>query len=302
MINFNKLSRKPRTFNTFTGITIEEFNKLLISFQSALDIYEYETFVKDKKRIRKFGGGRKTRLVSNEDKLMFILIYFKLYPLQEVQGMFFDMSQGRANEWIQRLTKILNKTLGYEKQLPIRKGADLESLLLLYPELNFLLDGTERPIQRPKTKEFQQDYYSGKKKRHTIKNNILTSVKTGKILYLSKTVNGKVHDKRLADEDPPRLLKGSTIGADTGYIGLKIRGTKILMPKKKPKGIDLTETEKELNRALSRVRVGVEHSIRGIKISRICKDTFRNWVVNYEDEVMEVGCGLHNFRVSSRQR
>ena len=137
--------------------------------KSALDIYEYETFVKDKKRKRSFGGGRQERLLNNEDKLLFILMYFKLYPLQEVMGMFFDMSQGRANEWCHRLTKILNKALGYEKQLPSRKGKDLESLLLMYPELNFLLDGTERPIQRPSSEEFQEEYYSGKKKRHTKK-------------------------------------------------------------------------------------------------------------------------------------
>ena len=90
-------------------------------------------------------------------------------------------------------------------------------------------------------------------------------------MYLSKTVNGKVHDKKLADEDPPNLSKGSTMGGDTGFQGLKVLGVKILIPKKKGKGVELTETENELNRALSRVRVGVEHSIRGIKISRICK-------------------------------
>ena len=86
---------------------------------------------------------------------------------------------------------------------------------------------------------------------------------------------------------------------NTRFQGLHILGTKILMPEKKPKGKELTEAQKLLNQALSRVRV--EHSIRGIKISRICKDLYRNWRPNFEDEVMEIGCGLYNFRVSNRQ-
>jgi len=61
-----------------------------------------------------------------EAKLVFILFYFKFYPVQEVQGCLFGMGQAQAWDWIHRLTLILNRALGYEKQLPARKNRDIE--------------------------------------------------------------------------------------------------------------------------------------------------------------------------------
>jgi len=58
----------------------------------------YDNHIKKKTRQRRLGGGRKARLASIEDKLLFILIYFKIYPLQEVMASMFAMSQGRVNE------------------------------------------------------------------------------------------------------------------------------------------------------------------------------------------------------------
>ena len=88
-----------------------------------------------------------------EAKLLFILFYFKFYPVQEVQGYLFGMGQGQAWDWIHRLTKILNQALGYEKQLPARKNRDIEQILAACPGLEFIIDGTERPIRRPKDKK-----------------------------------------------------------------------------------------------------------------------------------------------------
>ncbi|MBI1878069.1 MAG: hypothetical protein HYR94_07555 [Chloroflexi bacterium] len=82
----------------------------------------------------------------------------------------FGIGQPQANEGIHRLTPLLNTALGYEQQLPARQAADLEQVLAQCPELEFIIDGTERPIQRPKDPQRQREPDSGKKKRPTVKN------------------------------------------------------------------------------------------------------------------------------------
>jgi hypothetical protein len=109
-----------------------------------------------------------------------------MYPVQMAQGFFFGMGQPQANEWIHRLTPILNQALGYEMQLPARKAKDIEQVLSECPELEFIIDGTERPIRRPKNKDRQRENYSGKKKRRTRKNNVIRPKSSRKIKGLSR--------------------------------------------------------------------------------------------------------------------
>ena len=98
------------------------------------------------------------------------------------------------------LSPILKQALGYEMQLPARAPKDIQQVLATCPGLEFILDGTERPIRRPQDKDRQRQNYSGKKKRHTRKNNVLSDKRTRKIRGLSPTVEGKCHDKKLADD------------------------------------------------------------------------------------------------------
>ena len=62
----------------------------------------------------------------------------------------------------------------------------------------------------------------------------------------------------------------------------------------------MSVAEKFLNRVFSSVRVVVEHSICGIKRCRIVKEVLRLRRAGISDRVMEIACGLHNLRVSSR--
>jgi hypothetical protein len=236
------------------------------------------------------------------DKLLFILFYYKLYPIQEVQGFFFGFGKAQANEWIQRLTPVVNQALGYELQLPARQPADVEQVLAACPALEFIIDGSERPIQRPKDQERQKQYYSGKKKRHTVKNIVISEKQTKKIRALSATVEGKKHDKALADETDYRFPQGSVLYKDTGFQGYEPPGVKTRQPKKKPRGGELTEAEKAENRVISKERIGVEHSIGGTKVYRIVKDVLRQHLQGFADIVMETTCGLHNFRLDHRQQ
>jgi hypothetical protein len=219
-----------------------------------------------------------------------------------VQGFLFGIGQPQANEWVHRLTGVLNQALGYEQQLPERNPRKLKEVLATCPELEFVIDGTERRIDRPKDKEKRDQHYSGKKKATTVKNNMITERRRGgKVKYLSETVEGKRHDKKLADDEEYEFPEGSKLWKDTGFQGYEPANAIAFQPKKKPRGYELTPEEKERNRELSSERVIVEHHIGGVKRSRIVHDTFRNRKDNYVDIVMETACGLHNFRVTQRQ-
>ena len=298
-MHYAELKDRSRLLQSLTGMNTTEFEALLPSFEAA-----WETFVEDifenKKRKRARGAGRKAELSALEDKLLFILVYFRQYPTQEVQGYLFGIKQAQANEWIHRLTGVLNQALGDELQLPERRPAKLADVLSACPELVFMIDGTERPINRPKDPDDQKTYYSGKKKKHTVKNNVITN-RGGKVLYLSDTYEGKKNDKKIADEEGYHFPPGSKLLKDTGFQGYEPEGVVTLQPKKKPRGGELTPDEKVFNRAVSSIRVGVEHHIGGVKRCQIVAVKFRNRVAHFVDDVMETACGLHNFRVSFRQ-
>lgn len=300
MIQYSKLQRNQTAFRYFTGLTVEEFERLLPPFKSYWDIFVFTHFIKEKRRERKYGGGNTPRLKLIEDKLLFILSYFRHYPLHIVASLLFELDMANVNRWIHRLTPLLQQTLGYELVLPKRDQKSLQEMLSECPDLkDHIIDGTERRIKRPKDKEKQRKTYSGKKKMNTVKNIILSDGKN-RINFLSSTVEGKKHDKKIAEEINFHLPRDSTVLGDLGFLGLLLLGAKLAIPCKKKRGIPLTDTQKQQNRTFSSLRVKTEHAIRGIKISRIVSDTYRNYRQNFEDTVMEIACGLHNFRIKMR--
>src|SRR5271157_2219425 len=222
-----------------TGLTVEGFMALLPAFEVA-----YETdlarrdALRNSPRQRNRGAGQKGALPALADKLVFILFYFRIYPVQMAQGFFFGMGQPQANDWIHRLSPVLRAALGYDVQLPARTPKDIKAVLEACPGLEFILDGTERPIRRPQDQARQKANYSGKKKHHTRKNNVITAKATGKIKGLSPTVEGKRHDKKLADEQDGAFPVGSKLWKDTGFQGYEPKNVKTFQPTKKPKGRD----------------------------------------------------------------
>jgi DDE superfamily endonuclease/Helix-turn-helix of DDE superfamily endonuclease len=298
MIQFEHLKKQPQMLSCLTGLNLTAFSELLPAFSAA---YEADVAQRDQQgarpRQRGRGAGQKGALPRIEDKLVFILFYFRMYPVQMAQGFFFGMGQPQANAWIQRLSPILKQALGDEVQLPAREAQPIEPVLAACPGLEFIIDGTERPIRRPQDKQRQQQTYSGKKKRHTRKNNLLSDKRTGKIKALSPTVEGKCHDKKLADEQQGRFPPGSRLWKDTGFQGYEPVGVRTLQPTKKPKGRDLSPEARLTNAAISKERIGVEHSLAGVKVFRIVHDVFRNLRQGFDDLVMEIACGLHNVRV-----
>ena len=117
---------------------------------------------------------------------------------------------------------------------------------------------------------------------------------------LSKTHEGKKHDKKIGDEEGITVPKESELYRDSGFQGHDLPGVNIHQPKKKPRGKELSWVDKVQNRLISSVRVVVEHVIAGVKRCRIVKDIFRNTKEAYDDLVLELTCGLHNFRSEHR--
>lgn len=285
--------RNARLLRTVTGFTREEVDRLLPAFTAA-----YLAAVAAERAThahqRRPGGGRKGQLLDVRDKLLFILVYVHLYPIQVVQGLLFDLGQSQASDWAIRLLPVLQAALGTEVALPARPPSRMEDLVRQCPELSFLVDATERPIPRPGTAPRQKAHYSGKKKRHTVKNTLVTDRKGRRIAFLGATARGSTHDKTQAETDAPAFPPDSRGGADSGYQGYHPPNLTLTVPLKKPKGGELTPDEQAANTALAKLRIFVEHAIRGMKRQRIVTDIFRNTSDGMLDQAAEVAAGLYN--------
>jgi hypothetical protein len=133
-----------------------------------------------------------------------------------------------------------------------------------------------------------------------VKNNLIGDVEDRLVRSRSETYPGRVHDTHICDAEA--LVFPSDIGLfqDTGLQGYHPAGVHIDQPKKKPKGKELTREEKAENTIISSIRMLIEHIIAGVKRCRIVKDVFRNTKLSFADQVMEIACGLHNFRTTLR--
>ena len=157
ILSYDDVKNKPTTFNVMTGLTKAEFEDLCVAFRDAWDEYITQEGMDPSK------GGRKPKLRSAEDRLFFILFYFKTYPLQEVIGHLFGLSQGQANFWIHRLSLVLKKALKRKDSLPARLSDEMLARLETEGSQDLSIDGTERRINRPNEDNRQREHFSGKK-------------------------------------------------------------------------------------------------------------------------------------------
>jgi hypothetical protein len=236
MLTYRTLKDKAREFLAATGLTTEEFDYLLPAFTIAYHtLYPTDKTAAGKPRKRRSGGGSKGTLHTLEDKLLFILVYQKTYPLQTMQGLHVGLSQPQANYWIHHLLPVLQRALSDLHLTPERQASAVVSHALVCEEApELLLDGTERRRQRPQDATQQRDHYSGKKKAHTDKNLLLVNEHTGKVAYLGPTIPGKTHDKKAADEAQLSFPAGATLSKDTGFQGYEPNAVLAYQPKKSP--------------------------------------------------------------------
>jgi hypothetical protein len=117
------------------------------------------------------------------------------------------------------------------------------------------------------------------------------------ILFLSDTYPGSTHDKRIVEATPYPLPAGSRLLQDLGFLAFTLDQVDTIMPTKKPRGRPLRRAQKTVNRRIARRRVRIEHVNSSVKRCRIVHDTNRLRKAGVRDLIMEVCCGLHNFRV-----
>ena len=248
-------------------------------------------------RQRAIGGGRKAKLGSPQEKLFFILFYFKCYPTFDLAGILFDLDRSQTNRWMHRLHPILEEALNQKMVLPMRQVRSVEEFIERFPKVKeVIIDGTERPIQRPTDQEKQKLNYSGKKNRHTRKH-LAGVTREKQVLVLSKAREGKLHDKKFHDEEDIAggIPEEIPILFDLGFQGVQKQYVNIYLPHKKPKGRELTTEQKQENKQLSKKRVLCENAFAGVKRYNAIAHIYRNRVPDFDDKLMLTACGLWNF-------
>lgn len=293
LMDSKKVLSNKRLCHAVIGISAAEFLALLPEFTRVV-----HDGAEAKKRRRSIGGGRTGRIKDAERKLFFILCYVKTYPTFDVAAFMFASSKSRTHDWAHSILPLLEKTLGRKIVLPKRRINSPEEFLATFPGINeALIDGVERPTIRSAKDKTQRKHYSGKKKRHMRKNIVIVD-KTKRILVLTPSKHGKVHDKKLADKALAvvRLPEQVALLADTGFVGIQHQHANCLIPKKKPRGGVLTDTDRAWNRLISSCRIVVEHAIGGMKRFRSVSDIYRN-KNGWDDQLVNVAAGLWNFHI-----
>lgn len=251
-ISYSKMIARPKTFLRLFGLSPAQF---LLIRDHAHPLWEQALRKSYKKKGRDFK-------LCFEDMLLLVFLYYRSYITQEFVGYLFGIDDSRVCRLIRRLEPILATVMALKKTKHLSKE-EVESLII---------DATEQPIERPK--KGQKPYYSGKKKRHTLKTEVRVTRK-GRIVHVSKTRPGSVHDFSLYKEEPP-IPKETRTFVDSGYQGLDKLHPPTEIPYKSSKNKPLDSDEKDYNQALSRIRVKVEHVIAQLKTFRILSDRYRN--------------------------
>lgn len=234
MLEYRRLARNRRKLLALTGLTRREFQSLLPAFVDAYQSrYEGEKTLAGRKRKRQVGGGRVGKLERAEQKLLFILVYTKAYPLQVMLGELFELSQASTNEWLQRLLPVLRDALQALGVRPERTGARFARAERRKREsAEYIIDGTERRRQRPKKPAKQALHYSGKKKMHSDKNVLIVHTRSKRIGYLSPTYAGKTHDKKIAECEQIVYPRQASLHKDAGFQGYEPPVKHTYQPKK----------------------------------------------------------------------
>jgi hypothetical protein len=231
-MTYARIKDKPKKLLALTGLTRTEFEDLLEAFTQ---VNKPKTSVtqQGQPRQRKVGGGRKATLQLDEDQLVFLLVYLKKYPLQEIMGELFGMEVSKVNEWIHRLLPLVRDALDQLRVMPERDAQAFAKVQVKRSVgRTVIIDSTERCRQRPKSPEKQALHYSGKKRTHTDKNLVIAEKTTRRVNYLSPTYAGTVHDKKIADQANIAYAKDTILYQDTGFLGYRPNVAHIRQPKK----------------------------------------------------------------------
>jgi hypothetical protein len=189
-----------------------------------------------------------------------------------------------------------------QKIYPITKKLKTpEEVEKYFPGFLAFMDSTEQQIPRPIDKNRRKMYYSGKKKRHTIKNQLMVNNR-GYFLHKARKKKGRKHDYDVYKRDRPVTPKQVINVVDLGYLGVEKdypEQLSALLCKKKRNQHELSQEEKEYNKIHSTKRIVVEHTICRMKKYKIMSDIFRNKLRKY-NIISDVVAGLVNYKIMNR--
>lgn len=297
---FIKAITNDRSLKATIGMSLSKFEELLVTFTQVWDEYVVKQ-KKNTKGVQQWSPRSTHVLDTPSKKLYFLLFMLKTNPTFDLAGLCFGVNRSQTNRWYHEYLPLLEKALGEKQVLPKRKIRSVKELLNELPEAaDLFIDGTERPIQRPKDKEKRKQKYSGKKKRHTEKN-LIGATASGKIVLLGETKPGSHHDMRMLKESKwlKKISKKVCIWADSGFQGLKtaLPNNEINIPFKRVKDGVFGNIKREMNKIMASARVVVEHTIGHVKRLRCLTDVSRTRKDETRDRIMLIGCGLHNLQI-----
>jgi hypothetical protein len=283
MTHTDRSKRTPKAFRQLTGLTPAAFDRLLAELEPRHEHAELRRKTR-RPRLRRPGAGPKHKLAL-ADRLLMLLIYYRTYTTHAFLGFLFGIDDPAVGRNINPLQPLLAGVF----RIPERKIA-------LEPDeiRELFFDATERAIPRPSRR--QKRFYSGKKRRHTVKHQVVVVRKRKRrgqrrrvrIVAVSAMFPGATHDKRVYDRTRVVVPPGVLRTGDTAYLG-----TGLDTPTRRPRNGRLTARQKARNRGVSRRRIVVEHGIGKMKVWRIAAERYRNPRRSHTLMMKNIA-GLHN--------
>jgi hypothetical protein len=301
MITYEKLGKKPVAFRSMTGLTVKEFDLLYQDLIPANEAAEIRRLSRSDRQ-RTIGAGRKYAL-SFRERLLMAVIHLRLYPSSGALGFLFSVDKSTVSRNVRRIILLLEAlgcaTFGWPKSGE-RRSASLDEIMGQCPDLLAIVDATEQRIERPQDQTAQKAHYSGKKKAHTRKTQIVVN-EQGYIRHVSDSVPGSKHDRKLLQETDvyDQLPPNVPMMGDSGYQGAQKDRPDVHfeLPNKGSRWHPLTAEEKAYNRVFSRIRIIVENALARVKIFRILADRYRHCLDSYNATFVAVA-GLVNRRLA----
>lgn len=306
MLNYKWLSNKPSLFRSLTGLEVTEFDAFYAQMASKYKEYEAKRLAREDRK-RKAGAGYPFKL-SLQDRLLMLLIYYRLYITSTLTEVLFGLNQSNVLKDIHKIEPLAKEVLPIPKKLhdKTKRLQSVEEIETMFPEFKAFTDATEQEIPRPQNKQKRKTHYSGKKKRHTVKTQ-LTVNSNGLIVYKTNHARGSTHDYALYKRSHPRLPDKVKQGFDLGYLGIKddFPSLNCVLPfkKKNPgrgkvgvKADELPPEQKAFNKAFAKERVVSEHTNSRLKKFMIWGGEFRNRPKRY-DVMTDIVSGLVNLRI-----
>jgi hypothetical protein len=300
LLSYDRLSKKPLLFKTFTGLSVQQFDDVYKEMKSKYRKYEIKR-LSSKRRKRDIGAGRHFKLIV-EDRVVMVLVYYRLYITYTLTEFLFGLDQSNVCRDIQKIEGLIRQCLPIPHKLykiTKRLKTKKKEVEQYFPGFLAFIDTTEQPIPRPENRIRRKLYYSGKKKKHTVKNLYMINNEEI-ILYKTKHKQvGRRHDYKIYKKNHPDTPKDVESIVDLGFLGVEKDYPEQIssLPIKKKKGNrDLTIEEKEYNRIHSKKRIVIEHTICRLKKYRIMSEVFRNRLRKY-NMVSDIVSGLVNYRI-----